>query len=95
VARFGDERFIELGQRLICIERPDCLGDAMRRDIEMSLARRVASTDNAAPWLTCERAMQGLDVLLAAELDSAQRQPMESLQLFLTDKLERARNFLG
>ncbi|MGE3146430.1 MAG: hypothetical protein AB7K35_12685, partial [Pseudorhodoplanes sp.] len=95
VARLGDERLIELGQRLIWHERPDCIDQAMRHKIEMNFARRAASTDDTAPWLTCERAIQEVDEMLAAEIDTAQRQPLESLRGFLADRLERALTLLN
>jgi exodeoxyribonuclease-1 len=95
VSRLKDERLIELGLRLIWIERPDCLEDAARRDIEMKLARRAASTDETAPWLTCERAMQSIDEMLAAEVNGAQKEFLEVLRLFLAGRLEQARTLLA
>jgi exodeoxyribonuclease-1 len=57
VEQFEDGRLVELGRRLIYIERPDVLSEAQRRSGRRAIARRLAGQVEAAP-LTFEAAIQ-------------------------------------
>lgn len=94
VNQFDDPRLIELGRRLIYIERPDVLNDAQRRSGARSIAKRLAGQTDGVPWLTFSRALAEIEALLAAAVEDAERQILEELRAHLDDRRQRARALL-
>lgn len=83
VEQFEDGRLVELGRRLIYIERPDVLSEAQRRSGRRAIARRLAGQVEAAPWLTFEAAIQEIEGLLATPMDDAGRELVEAWRGYL------------
>ena len=75
-----DERFAELGRRLIYLEEPDALPDADRTRFDRWVADRML-TEEDVPWTTIRKALQ--------EIDDLRRQSPEDVA-----RLEEIRDFL-
>lgn len=56
--RLSDERYRQLGQRLIYSEAPDALSGETRREYEAAIARRLMGVEEDVPWLTYPKAIE-------------------------------------
>ena len=75
-----DERFAELGRRLIYLEEPDALPDTDRTRFDRWVTDRML-TEEDVPWTTIPKALQ--------EIDDLRRQSPEGVA-----RLEEIRDFL-
>lgn len=75
-----DERFAELGRRLIYVEQPDALPDAMRARLDHWVADRML-TDADVPWTTIPKALQEVDDLRGRGLED--EQVLDEIRRFL------------
>jgi exodeoxyribonuclease-1 len=66
LAKLADQRLQRLGKRLIYFERPECLNEQDRHEIALEFARRASSTDDVAPWMTFNKAIESADLIIAA-----------------------------
>lgn len=76
-----DERFVELGRRLIYAERPDVLPDDIRHEIQNAMSQRVSSEEDV-PWTTVQKALQEANDLKRREPD--QTEELDAIIEFLT-----------
>lgn len=90
VEQFEDARLVELGRRLIYIERPDVLSEAQRQSGRRAIARRLASQVDGVPWLTFDKAIQESEGLLATPLDAAARELIEAWRGYLVERRQEA-----
>ncbi|NWG25036.1 MAG: exodeoxyribonuclease I [Pseudorhodoplanes sp.] len=95
VEQFEDGRLVELGRRLIYIERPDVLSEAQRRSGRRAIARRLAGQVEAAPWLTFEAAIQEIEGLLATPMDDAGRELVEAWRGYLVRRHQESLELLA
>lgn len=77
-----DERFVELGHRLIYAERPDVLPHDLRHEIQNAIAERVAS-EKDVPWTTVQKALQEANDLKRREPE--QTEELDAIIEFLTE----------
>jgi len=62
VERIVDERYQQLGRRLIYCERPDLLPEQVRTAIELEMNGRLLGTElGGEPWLTLPKALEQTD----------------------------------
>jgi exodeoxyribonuclease-1 len=85
VQEIEDERYRQIGQRIIAIERPDLLTDAQRQQWD-SWRRERLLTNERVPWMTVASALE--------ELAEVSQDAMPAQQAQLAD-LERFLNGLG
>ena len=94
VSQFEDQRLVELGRRLIYMERPDVLTGGQRQWAARAIARRIVGQEGGVPWLTVDRAIEEAGGLLAAAPD-ADRALLEPLQAYLAGRRREALALLG
>lgn len=90
----SDTRARILGERLLHVEAPTVLSNAVRENLDIATARRLMGTDGSAPWLTLPRALSairdmlvgatGTDVVLLRELED-----------YLVDRSNEARTMIA
>jgi|APTNR8051073442_1049403.scaffolds.fasta_scaffold01657_14 exodeoxyribonuclease-1 len=90
VEQFEDVRLVELGRRLIYIERPDVLSEAQRQSGRRAIARRLAGQVDGVPWLTFDKAIQDGEGLLATPLDAASRELIEAWRSYFVERRQEA-----
>jgi len=90
VAQFDDPRLVELGRRLIYLERPDVLSDEQRRSGARAIARRLAGQADGVPWLTFDKAIDDIEELLAPASGDAERQLLGELREHLDERRQQA-----
>lgn len=95
VASFDDQRFVELGERLVFHHAPHCLpGDAQTR-IGRGLALRMLGHGfDAPPWLTLSAANDEIATLVG-ECDPEQLVIVHSLRDYVAQETERCTALLG
>ena len=90
IDKLGDGRLRELGQRLVFVEAPHLMSEAIRRKFEIACARRMMGADGTVPWLTFPRAIEEADDLIAAGANAAERALLAELRHYLTERAEAA-----
>jgi exodeoxyribonuclease-1 len=95
VESFDDPRLISLGRRLIGIERPDLLDQAVRQEMDLAVARRIAKPEEGAPWLCLTKAIAETEAILAETADEAERILLEPLRDYLNERMDRTLAILG
>lgn len=70
VDQFSDQRFRQLGHRLIYLENPDALSEAKRRELDLWKNQRL-SPNCDVPWLTIAAAIDETNELLKEDLENA------------------------
>ncbi|MCC6206433.1 MAG: exodeoxyribonuclease I [Hyphomicrobiales bacterium] len=94
VEQFDDARLVELGRRLIYIERPDVLSEAQRRSGERAIAKRLAGQIDGVAWLTFGKGIEEADGMLAAVLDDADRELLGGWRAYLEERRRQAATML-
>ncbi len=87
--QLADKRLRTLGQRLIFMEAPHVLPEAVRHDYAVAIAARLTSDDGEVPWLTYRRAIAEADDLLQ-DADAARGQLLRELRHYLAVRAEEA-----
>lgn len=89
IEKLQDLRLKALGIRLIYLERPELLQEAMRQDQERIAAQRLLGLDAEVSWLTLPNALKELDEMLAAATE-AELTLLQEHQQFLQAKHKAA-----
>ena len=76
-----DERYRQIGQRIIAVERPDLLPDAQRQRWE-SWRRERFLTNEKVPWMTVASALEEF-ADLSRDATPAQQAQLADLERFL------------
>ncbi len=68
----GNERLRALGNRLVYSDAPQIMPDAVRREYDLAIARRLLAEPGSVPWLTLPQALtEAEDLLTQAEGEEA------------------------
>ena len=81
IQEIEDERYRQIGQRIVSIERPDLLTDAQRQRWE-SWRRERFLTDKNVPWMTVASALEEL-ANESQDATPAQQEQLADLERFL------------
>ena len=89
-----DPRARNLGERLLHVEAPDVLPEAVRERLNIETARRLMGADGSEPWLTLPKALiDTRDMLAVASGDAAKL--LGELQDYLVVRSEEARAIIA
>lgn len=86
--RIEDQRFAELGRRLVFFENPDALDENVRAELQQWTADRLL-TEDEVPWLTIPKALQEVDDLVRRNPDDTRQ--LEEIRGFLLELADRHR----
>ncbi len=89
VDKFRDSRLRTIGRRLIHLERPDLLDEAIRREHDLVAAKRLLGQGTDIPWLTLPKALGELEKMLAAAI-GAERELLREHDQYLRERYELA-----
>jgi len=85
-----DKRVLELGQRLVYLERPEALPKSLRARLDTWLAERILSKDPDVPWMTVPKALSEVGRLMAGTKEPDERKFLKDVKTFVEDLSRRA-----
>ena len=85
----SDSRAQVLAKRLIYVEAPAALSDAERKNLDITIARRLLGADGPVPWLTLSKALADTRDLLAVA-SGAKATLLDNLHGYLVNRSEEA-----